>query len=256
MDKKYIAKYQIGRFKTKCDMYGRIGAPARNVSFREISLGVIIDYTGWIENGELFKGISKWYFDKDENFYWAGNCEEVELSKLIDGNLHVEIEKNENKKNKHPLKLINKQYYGHKSPETIAIRDHINDLFGQRKNGSDLQCTEYTYYRVLCSGHKIEWKRTSGRDGGSWPEAVSDKYKRLDTPVVGGTISIPKNILPPYGYVSYVEKVNADLSINISEANWGPNNKDLGHYWERTLSMLGRKGWKDHYKAKFIDFNL
>lgn len=72
----YKIKYQNGKFKTKRDLYARKGAPNTNVPFVEIAAGTIIEYAGWVENGEVFKSISKWFFDAKINFFWAGNCED------------------------------------------------------------------------------------------------------------------------------------------------------------------------------------
>ncbi|MBU2597318.1 MAG: peptidoglycan-binding protein [Planctomycetes bacterium] len=153
----------------------------------------------------------------------------------------------------HPVKLENMKYYGPDSIETKVIRDYINDEFHLRKGRNDLQCTEYAYYKLLCAGIRVEWTRTTNRHGGLWPEVVSTKYKILDTPVKGRVICLPLSVIPYTGHVAYIERVNPDQSIDISEANWGPNSVDIGRYWERTLSL---DKWKNRYRAKFIDFRV
>ena len=257
MDPQYKARYQNGKFRAKRNMNARKGAPRTNAPSSEITIGTIIEYAGWVENGEVFKGVAKWFFDAtEENFFWAGNCEDVEsvvtpikIEPQIDT---VEIVKKD-EGNKRPLKLIHKQHYGPISPEVIAIRDYIEDEFHHKTDGSNLQCTEYAYYRLKCAGINVEWKQKINRHGGLWPDVVASKYRILKTPVVGGVICVPLSIIAKTGHIAYVEKTNPDQSIDISEANWGPSPNDLGYYWERTLSP---SKWRNYYKATFIDFNI
>lgn len=256
MDPQYKIKYQSGKFRAKRNMNARKGAPRTNVPSSEIAIGAIIDYAGWVENGEVFNNTSKWFFDAaEENFFWAGNCEDVVSAPAVTAeNPQVEVVEiiKKDDGNKHPLKLVYKQYYGAVSPEAVAIRDYIMDEFHNKIDACDLQCTEYAYYKLKCSGIEVEWKRRTNRHGGLWPEAVAAKYKIVDTPVAGGVMCIPLSVIPRTGHIAYVEKVSSDQSIEISEANWGWKN-DLGRYWER---ILPPSQWRDRYKAVFIDFKV
>lgn len=249
MDIKYIKKYQKGKFKAKNDLYERRDAPSKKAPSRLVAKGAIIDYGGWVENGELFKGSTKWYFDLSEkNFYWAGNCEIISEKASVDSAQKEII--SEKVDIKHPIKLICKQYYGPKSPDTLLIRDFINDEFHHNNDGLNLQCVEYVYYRLKCAGINVEWTRKTNRHGGLWPEVVNKKYKILNQPVVGGVMCIPLTEIPKTGHIAFVEKVGADGVIDISEANWMVNNK-LGYYSERRLPSAK---WKDRYT--FIDFTI
>ncbi|MFH0854331.1 MAG: N-acetylmuramoyl-L-alanine amidase [Candidatus Falkowbacteria bacterium] len=182
---------------------------------------------------------------------YSGICLVYNVKPINPQQIDVVDEQVETKENLHPIKLTNMQYYGPDSLDANVIREYIGDEFHGRRDRLNLQCTEYAYYRLLCSDIKVEWERTSGRHGGLWPEAVSKKYKILDTPIKGGAMCIPLSVIPHYGHVAYIENVNSDQSINVAEANWGPNSNDIGHYWERTIRV---EKWRDRYKAKFIDF--
>lgn len=255
MNPQYKAIYQKGKFKAKRTMNARKGEPSTKAPFNEIIVGTIIEYAGWVENGENFSSITKWFFDSLENYYWVGNCEELKIESAppkIDEQINTTPNIKKEEASKNPIKLVHMQFYGPKSPETVAIRAYINNEFGLANTSNNLQCTEYALYRLKCSGVEVEWQRKNNRNGGLWPEAVALKYKRLNTPVAGGVICLPLSVIPGTGHVAYVEKVNSDQSINISEANWGPSNVDLGHYWERNLPLAK---WRDKYKSSFIDFN-
>lgn len=252
MDQQYKKIYKNGKFRAKRIMNARKGAPSTKGQPKEIAMGNIIEFTGWVENGETISNIAKWYFDSAENFYWSGNCEELNLDSALANIDEQVVPKINDDTNKHPIKLVNRQFYGPKSPETIAIRAYINNEFGLANTNNNLQCTEYAFYKLKCSGIKVEWIPKKSRNGGLWPEAATQKYERLKTPVAGGVICLPLSVIPGTGHVAYVERVNNDQSIDISEANWGPSNVDLGHYWERNLPLIKWRG----YKATFINFKV
>ncbi len=142
------------------------------------------------------------------------------------------------------------------NPNTIKLRQIINDALTGGKNGYCLQCTEYVQYQIkIKTGIIINWPVTSGRNGGRWAEIFrkANVYKVLDEPKKFTAASFTNpNFNAPYGHVSFVEDVLPDGSIKISEANWPPIKKEPeGEYNERILD-------KKYQKAKmiqFIDFN-
>jgi hypothetical protein len=132
------------------------------------------------------------------------------------------------------------------SERVKTLRKIINDEFRGGVNKWDLQCTEYAEYMVLLNGGKIEWPVKYGRHGGKWAEIFKNtKYKVSESPAPGAAISFTK--LKGCGHVAFVEKVNPDGMIKISEANWP---KD-GIYRERDLN----KKQQERYGAMFIKFS-
>lgn len=249
MDKKYNAKFQKGKFKAKRIMNARKGVPKLDAPATEIAVGTIIEFEGWVENGELFNGITKWFFDKSENFYWSGNCEEI--IEAIDKNIQI-LQPN------YPIfiKGVSNLY---NSANTIEVREILKKSFNINggKNKWDLQCTEYVCYIIKKEKNiTIDWGViTSGRDGGKWPEIFTKlkKYKVLDYPVSGCAMcffgGLEKTSAKNTGHVAYVEKVYDDGTIDISEANW----PGQGKYNLRKLSKLH---WQNICKAKFVDFTV
>lgn len=135
-------------------------------------------------------------------------------------------------------------------PKVIKIREIIKDEFGGGKNNWDLQCTEYVQYKIQQMGIIIKWPVKHNRNGGMWATIFEKHgpYKVLDTPRQSCAICFPPNERNPFGHIAFVEKVNNDESIYISEANWP---KD-GIYNERPLK---KAQWKDFFKTRFIDFS-
>jgi hypothetical protein len=139
---------------------------------------------------------------------------------------------------------------------TKHVRAEIGDIFNGGKNKFELQCTEYVQYRVKEKlGVAIRWPVDSGRSGGKWAEIFekNNAYKILETPEANCamcfTSGISTNpIANDVGHIAFVEAVNPDGTIKISEANWPRN----GIYNERTLT---EKDWKEKYKARFVKFN-
>ncbi len=85
------------------------------------------------------------------------------------------------------------------------------------------QCTWYVFDRRSQAGKPIS---TYWSDAKYWASnASNDGYQVNNSPAVG---SIMQSTPGPYGHVAYVERVNADGSILISEMNYtnGPYNTD------------------------------
>lgn len=138
---------------------------------------------------------------------------------------------------------------------TVQVRKEIADEYGGGKNGWELQCTEYVTYRVKTKlGVVIKWPVKTGRNGGKWGSIfkASKTYPVSDEPIANRAMSFTTGIssdpaINEIGHVAFVEEVNPDGSIRISEANWPRN----GIYNER---MLTKAEWKDKYKGSFVSF--
>ncbi len=82
------------------------------------------------------------------------------------------------------------------------------------------QCTWYVYNRMAQLGMRVDDHMGNGGQWGETGKALG--YTVSNTPIVGTAVSIPGGQLgsnPLYGHVAFVEAVNEDGSILISEAN-------------------------------------
>ncbi len=41
----------------------------------DVSVGTILQFVGWVTNGENFAGVTKWFKNEAGNYFWAGNVE-------------------------------------------------------------------------------------------------------------------------------------------------------------------------------------
>lgn len=130
---------------------------------------------------------------------------------------------------------------------TKKVREIINDEFGGGTHKWPLQCTEYTQYKIISNGRKIDWPVDRPRNGGRWAEIFQKqgKYEVSSSPVVGSAMSF--TILGGYGHIAFVEDVLPNGSIKISEANWPGD----GKYNERVINKI----LQEKYGAKFINFS-
>lgn len=136
------------------------------------------------------------------------------------------------------------------------LREVIRDEFGLGKSGDCLNCTEFVQFRIKQKfGIEIKWPLDRPRNGGKWASIFekNDLYKIFDLPRSNCAVSFTTGIsnnpkINEIGHVAFVEKVNNDGSIEISEANW-PNQ---GKYNERRLEKWQ---WQDKYRCRFIDFS-
>jgi len=81
-------------------------------------------------------------------------------------------------------------------------------------------CTQYVYNRITQLGKHIDLTMGNGKDWGTTGQ--SRGYEVSHTPKAGTAVSFPAGVLgadPIYGHVAFVEKVNQDGSIYISEMN-------------------------------------
>lgn len=81
-------------------------------------------------------------------------------------------------------------------------------------------CTQYVYNRITQLGKHIDLTMGNGKNWGATGQARGYEVSR--TPQAGTAVSFPAGVLgadPVYGHVAFVEKVNQDGSIYISEMN-------------------------------------
>ncbi|MGM0020239.1 hypothetical protein IGK80_001118 [Enterococcus sp. DIV0609] len=81
-------------------------------------------------------------------------------------------------------------------------------------------CTQYVYNRITQLGKHIDLTMGNGKDWSVTGQARGYEVSR--TPQAGTAVSFPAGVLgadPMYGHVAFVEKVNQDGSIYISEMN-------------------------------------
>ncbi|HBI2078032.1 TPA: glucosaminidase domain-containing protein [Enterococcus faecalis] len=81
-------------------------------------------------------------------------------------------------------------------------------------------CTQYVYNRITQLGKHIDLTMGNGKDWGVTGQARGYEVSR--TPQAGTAVSFPAGVLgadPIYGHVAFVERVNQDGSIYISEMN-------------------------------------
>lgn len=91
------------------------------------------------------------------------------------------------------------------------------DMFNSYAWGN---CTQYVYNRITQLGRHIGLTMGNGKDWGVSGQALGYEVSR--TPQAGTAVSFPAGVLgadPVYGHVAFVEKVNKDGSIYISEMN-------------------------------------
>lgn len=140
------------------------------------------------------------------------------------------------------------------SPNTLAVRETIGDMFNGGKNGWELQCTEGAAYFVLTVlGVKIDWKIQSGRNGGKWDDIFEQfgQYQVLDNPEPNCSMHIGAGLggdkTNEIGHTAFVTEVFPDKSIKVKEVNWPRH----GIYNERVIPF---EKWKNQYKARFVRY--
>ena len=62
-----------GAAKAVAGLNLRQGAPNTKAPVaRVVPVGMLLPFTGWVENGQSINGNSKWYLDKEGNYFWSG----------------------------------------------------------------------------------------------------------------------------------------------------------------------------------------
>lgn len=98
------------------------------------------------------------------------------------------------------------------------------------------QCTSYVAWKLYAIYGKPFYGQGQG-DAYNWPSlAASNGYRTSKTPRAGAAIAWGRSYWSPYyGHVAYVENVNSDGTINISEYNYaiseGFDRRDNVAYW-------------------------
>lgn len=137
-----------------------------------------------------------------------------------------------------------------KSANTVAVRAIIDDEFRGGRHRWDLQCTEYVQYKLNQIGIKIDWPIQHSRNGGRW-SIIFNKYEMYDVsdePSEHSAMCFTSGVGTSVGHVAFVESVEKNGTINISEVNWPGD----GKYNERKMQ---KHEWRDKYKGKFVRFS-
>lgn len=84
------------------------------------------------------------------------------------------------------------------------------------------QCVSYTAWKFQAVyGQAFINSRPGQGSGWNWPALARDQgYKTSSSPTVGAVVSWPTGAGRPYGHTAWVEAVNGDGTINVSEYNW------------------------------------
>lgn len=101
------------------------------------------------------------------------------------------------------------------------------------------QCVSYVAWKLDSKGYGVKHFGSRG-NAGDWPSTTSGYTSQTTgVPHVGDAAIIPYSGNFPYGHVMYVESINGDGSINISEYNFaGP-----GIYSERNIPRSTYAGY-------------
>lgn len=99
------------------------------------------------------------------------------------------------------------------------------------------ECVSYVAWKLDSQGYRVQHFGGAG-DAAQWPSTTAHYTTASGQPAVGNA-AVDPNSAPPWGHVMYVEAVNSDGSIRISEYNFaGP-----GQYSERNISPSQYSGW-------------
>ncbi len=84
------------------------------------------------------------------------------------------------------------------------------------------QCVSYTAWKFQSTYGKTFTNTRPGQGSAwNWPNLARDQgYTVSSTPRVGAVVSWPIGQNRPYGHTAWVEAVNPDGTINVSEYNW------------------------------------
>lgn len=121
------------------------------------------------------------------------------------------------------IETYNLTQYDHEKKAIIAGGDfepfdNVNHDSGNSYAAGN--CTQYVYNRITQLGGHVDLDMGNGADWGAKGRARG--YEVTNTPKAGTAVSFAPGVLgadPDYGHVAFVEKVNGDGSILISEMN-------------------------------------
>lgn len=104
---------------------------------------------------------------------------------------------------------------------TVGDYEPYNNVNYDRSNSYAVgNCTQYVYNRITQLGGHVDLNMGNGADWGTTGRAR--EYQVSNIPKSGTAVSFAPSVLgadPTYGHVAFVEKVNDDGSILISEMN-------------------------------------
>lgn len=109
-----------------------------------------------------------------------------------------------------------------------AAQDSLVDNWGMFNR----ECVSYTAWKVAASGRRMPYWGGHG-NANEWPSsAAADGIATGSTPKVG---SVAIMYVGYYGHAMYVEGINGDGTIHVSQFNWGIR----GEYSEMNVSPSG-----------------
>lgn len=121
------------------------------------------------------------------------------------------------------IETYNLTQYDHEKGEIVAGGDfepYNNVNYDTGNSYAWGNCTQYVYNRITQLGGHVDLNMGNGQDWGY--TGVSRGYEVSNTPKAGTAVSFSAGVLaadPTYGHVAFVEHVNEDGSILISEMN-------------------------------------
>lgn len=68
---------QSGTVITICNLKIRTGAPSLKADWRVVPINTKLEYIGWTDEGENVGNNSRWYKDKDGNYFWSGGVAKI-----------------------------------------------------------------------------------------------------------------------------------------------------------------------------------
>ena len=97
------------------------------------------------------------------------------------------------------------------------------------------ECVSYTAWKVAASGRRMPYWGGRG-NANQWPSsAQADGIPTGSTPRVG---SVAIRMSGYYGHAMYVERINNDGTVHVSQFNWLVNGQS-GRYSEMDISSYG-----------------
>lgn len=121
------------------------------------------------------------------------------------------------------IETYNLTQYDHEKGEIVSGGDfepYNNVNYDTGNSYAWGNCTQYAYNRITQLGGHLDLDMGNGADWGN--TGALRGYEVSNTPKAGTAVSFPAGVLgadPTYGHVGFVEKVNEDGSILISEMN-------------------------------------
>ncbi|OTN83975.1 hypothetical protein A5819_003525 [Enterococcus sp. 7E2_DIV0204] len=106
------------------------------------------------------------------------------------------------------------------APSESDFEPYNGKNYDEGNSYAPLNCTQYTYNRIIQLGGYVDLDMGNGADWGA--TGIARGYEVSHTPKAGTAVSFEPGELgadPDYGHVAFVEKIYSDGSILISEMN-------------------------------------